>query len=103
MYLGKPVIMTQWSGNLDFMTGDNSCGVDFKLVPIGDKAGPYQPGQVWAEPDEGQASSFMQRLRSDKDYTRKVSSLAKITIHEMYSPEKIGRLMGDRLREIGLL
>ncbi len=35
MYLGKPVIATGYSGNLDFMTEENSLLVDYQLVPIG--------------------------------------------------------------------
>ena len=35
MFLGKPVIATGWSGNLDFMTHENSYLVDYELVPVG--------------------------------------------------------------------
>ena len=103
MYLGKPVIMTRWSGNVDFITDDNSCGVDFRLVPIHSNAGPYQPGQFWAEPDEEQASDFMHRLRFDAEYTLRLAEQARLTIREKYSPETIGNLMRNRLQEIGLL
>ena len=36
MYYGKPVIATNWSGNTDFMKADNSCLVDYTLIPIGE-------------------------------------------------------------------
>ncbi len=66
MSLGKPVIMTRWSGNLDLMTADNSCGVDYKLVPVTEKNGPYLPGQIWADPDIDHAAYFNEKtdLRS---------------------------------------
>jgi glycosyltransferase involved in cell wall biosynthesis len=53
MALGKYVIATGWSGNLDFM--DSSCAVllPSKLIPAVDRTGVYAPiqGAVWAEPD----------------------------------------------------
>ena len=35
MLLGKPVIATRYSGNLDFMDDANSLLVDYQLVPVG--------------------------------------------------------------------
>jgi glycosyltransferase involved in cell wall biosynthesis len=52
MYLGKPVIGTHWSGNVDFMNHKNSCPVDYTLVPLAKDSGPYQRGQIWAEAGE---------------------------------------------------
>ena len=43
MCLGKPVIATGYSGNLDFMTPSNSLLVDYRMVPIGPGADPYPP------------------------------------------------------------
>ncbi|MDR0267612.1 hypothetical protein [Paenibacillus sp.] len=51
MYLGKPVIGTNWSGNTDFMDRDNSCVVDYSLIKVGEDYGPYKHHQLWAEPD----------------------------------------------------
>src|SRR5262249_5341054 len=51
MWLGKPVIATGYSGNLDFMTPENSYLVDHRLVPIGAGNDPYPPDGQWAEPD----------------------------------------------------
>ena len=34
MFLGKPVVATNWSGNTDFMRPDNSCPVNFRLVRL---------------------------------------------------------------------
>ena len=43
MALGKPVIATGYSGNLDYMTPKNSYLVDFELTPIGSGNAPYPP------------------------------------------------------------
>ena len=39
MALGKPVVATAWSGNLDFMNERNSAQVSYKLVPVRDPQG----------------------------------------------------------------
>ena len=43
MFLGKPVVATNYSGNTDFMTGENSYPVDHRLTSIGAGAKPYPP------------------------------------------------------------
>lgn len=65
MALGKPVIATGWSGNMDFMTPDNAACVSYQLAPIGRSQGPYAAGQLWAEPDLDDAASWMRRLREE--------------------------------------
>src|SRR6202040_676470 len=59
MLLGKPVIATRYSGNLDFMDDDNSFLVDGRMVPIPPGCEPYPAGSMWAEPDVAMASQLM--------------------------------------------
>lgn len=103
MSFGKPVIMTRWSGNLDFMTPNNSCGVDYKLVPVSGQSGPYMSGQFWADPDIDHAAFLMQRLISDKQYYSEISSQAQKTIRDDFSPHQIGQLIKKRMMSIGLI
>jgi glycosyltransferase involved in cell wall biosynthesis len=103
MSLGKPVIMTRWSGNLDLMTTDNSCGVDYKLIQVEEKTGPYLTGQIWAEPDIDHAAFFMKKLRSDRQYYSHISKHAIKFIRDHFSPEVIGQQIEDRMGKIGLL
>ena len=51
MSLGKPVIATAYSGNLDFMDSSNSCLVPYSLIEIGDGSTPYSSNSQWAEPN----------------------------------------------------
>ena len=53
MVLGKPVIATAYSGNLDFMTEENSFLVPYSWTEVPRGAGPYPAGARWAEPDSG--------------------------------------------------
>ena len=100
MYFGKPVIATNWSGNTDFMTKENSCLVDYKLIPIGEYYGTNDPDQVWADPSVDHASEYMQRLKNDEVYYRQVSENARNDIRDRFSPEICGRRMECRIKEI---
>lgn len=55
MALGRPVIATGWSGNLDFMDADSAMLVPARTIPVNAGAGHYASG-VWADPDLGQAA-----------------------------------------------
>lgn len=62
MALGKPVIATAYSGNMDFMTPETACLIDYRLVPLMHDYGPYLRGFEWAEPDIDQAADAMRRM-----------------------------------------
>jgi glycosyltransferase involved in cell wall biosynthesis len=66
MLLGRPVVATRWSGNLDFMSAETSMLVSFKLIPVADPRGVYElPGALWAEPDIEDAAEALKRLAAD--------------------------------------
>ncbi len=69
MTLGRAVIATGWSGNVDFTEG-GIISVPYDLTPAADPSGRYNlPGQVWAEPDLSAAGKAMAALASDRDLT----------------------------------
>jgi hypothetical protein len=100
MWLGKPVIATAYSGNLDFMTTENSLLVDHELVPIGPGADPYPPDAQWAEPDVAQAASHMRKVFDDPTFSRALGAKAAEDIRRTHSPEAVGRMMSRRLESI---
>jgi len=65
MAIGKPVIATGWSGNLEFMTAENSWLVDYELVSVPSGAYRFAEGQRWAQPCIEQASRFMREVVDD--------------------------------------
>ncbi|SHJ50202.1 glycosyltransferase family 4 protein [Paramaledivibacter caminithermalis] len=103
MYLGIPVIGTNWSGNKDFMNYDNSCPVDYELVKLGKDIGPYKAYQIWAEADRDQCAYYMKELISNKDYYDKIAQNGKKTIRRLYSPQRIGKMIRERLESLRLL
>lgn len=56
---GKPVIATGYSGNLEFMNGENGSLVPHRLVPIPEDWWAYAPGAEWADPDVDAAAALM--------------------------------------------
>ena len=66
MLLGRAVVTTGWSGNMEFMDADSAALVNFTLVPANDPRGVFEaPGAVWAEPDIAHAASQLIRLADD--------------------------------------
>ncbi len=104
MFLGKPVIGTNWSGNTDFMNPTNSCPVNYELVQLGRQIGPqYMPHQVWAEPDMEHAASFMRELVRNPEWGRRLAQHGQYEIRNRYSPRISGEKMIERLRLLNLL
>jgi glycosyltransferase involved in cell wall biosynthesis len=100
MFLGKPVVATNWSGNTDFMRPDNSYPVNFRLVPIERDFGVYRAGQIWADPDVEHAASLMRQVVNDERLRERVSMAAMQTIRDEFSPESVGRRIRARLEYV---
>lgn len=111
MYLGRPVIATAYSGNMDFMTQLNSCLVGYRLRPIGatenrdfeGMSSIYETGQLWADPDIDQAARWMRRLYSNPVERRRVGAAAAATIKRDYGASVASGAMIGRLEEIAAL
>jgi glycosyltransferase involved in cell wall biosynthesis len=67
MGAGTPCIATAWSGNLDFMTTENSFLVDVDLVDIPLSVPAYAGMGQWAEPSVEHASLLLQQLLAEPD------------------------------------
>lgn len=97
MSLGKPVILTNWSGNTDYMTPDNSFAVGYELVSLGRDYGIYKSHQVWAEPDVAEAARWMGRLLDEPGLAERVGRRARAEIEARFSPAAVGAIIRRRL------
>jgi glycosyltransferase involved in cell wall biosynthesis len=70
MGLGKPVIATRYSGNLEFMDDDTAYLVDYDLVPVGAGNDPYPPDSRWAQPRADHGAALMRRVVERPDEAR---------------------------------
>jgi glycosyltransferase involved in cell wall biosynthesis len=103
MALGRPVIATAWSGNMDFMTTSNSCLVGYELVTLTKTHGAYPEGEQWAEPDLDHAADWMTRLLADESLRRRIGERGRETIRTRFSPEAAGLRYRRRLTFLGLM
>jgi GT2 family glycosyltransferase/glycosyltransferase involved in cell wall biosynthesis len=100
MLLGKPVVATNYSGNLSFMTAENSLLVDYDLVRVGPGSPPYDKNGRWAQPSIEHAAKLMRTLYNDKDYALGLGAKAKADATARLSISAAGRRFADRLAEI---
>jgi glycosyltransferase involved in cell wall biosynthesis len=100
MYLGKPVVATGYSGNLDYMSETNSCLVRYALRSVADGAYPFAEGQVWAEPDISHAVDHMVRLVSDRDYGIRIGEDASRHVRVNFSYQAAGLRYARRIKDI---
>lgn len=103
MFFGKPVIVTGYSGNLDFTNELNACMVDYTLVPVREGEYPHGAGQIWAEADVDQAAWYMQRLVADPSHGVALGRVAADFIRSHCGAEAVGRRYRARLDRLGLL
>ena len=102
MYLGKPVIATDWSANTDFMTADNSMPVRYQLQVLQQAVGVYPAGQLWANADTDHAAWCLTRLLDDASLRQQLGAKAAADIRRQLSPQAVGALVSQRLSLLGL-
>ena len=97
MYFGRPVIATGYSGNLDFMTDENSYLVGYEMTTVGPDAPPYQAEARWAEPDIDQAAQLMRRVIENRDEAAAKGARAAEDIRRTHSPEAAAEIIKARI------
>jgi glycosyltransferase involved in cell wall biosynthesis len=102
MALGRPVVVTAYSGTMDFTTPETACLVDFRLVPVAAGDYPMHEDQVWAEPDVDHAAAQMRRLFDDPAAARAMGQRAQAHIERHFGQAAVGRRYAARLRELHL-
>ena len=104
MAAGVPVIATGWSGNIDFMTTENSYLIPAAMIRIDDREGPYtglenDPDQVWADPDLDAAAGAIRKLvgtSSDRRHMRENGRQAIAALHMPWQTEILATLPFNR-------
>lgn len=96
MSLGKPVIATEYSGNLDFMNKQNSILIPSSKIPIGAESFPYLADSEWAEPDLNFAAQEMRNLWTDKSFAEKLGQQAKIDVTTRFTTKNASEFVKVR-------
>ncbi len=86
MLAGVPVLATNWSGNADFMTSDNSMPVRYRLTPVLDPQSKYESvNDVWADADTDHAAELMRRAFEDRDWAARLALRARQEARHLWS------------------
>jgi hypothetical protein len=100
MILGKPVIATGYSGNMDFMTGENSFLMPHSWALVTRGADPYPEGARWADPDLDAAASLMRTVFDDPELASSVARRGQIDMLERHAPEIRSQFVRSRFDTI---
>lgn len=99
MALGKPVIATAFSGNMDFMDEGNACLVPYDLVPLDPGTQYFQVSkgvaQRWAEPSVDAAAAWMARLEASPALRAEIGARAKASARAWLAEAERGRVFGE--------
>lgn len=93
---GKPVIMTGFGGQTDYLHPDYSWRVDYDLIPVIDKNAPksYDSNQNWAEPNVSQAAKYMKYVyEHKKEAKRRGKKLKEYVINNFSNEKTAGKLV----------
>jgi glycosyltransferase involved in cell wall biosynthesis len=95
MRLGKPVIATGWSGNVDFMPPGSALLVPATLVPARDPQKTYEmPATQWADPDIAAAADMLRRLADDPAERARIGQAAGQAAEALALPKLAVQLRG---------
>lgn len=100
MVLGKPVIATAFSGNMEFMNAEVAFNVDYNLIPLVDGDYPHYQDQVWAEPDIEEATRHMIALVDHPERGREIGRRAYLHMKKNFSYRVTGLRYRTRLDSI---
>lgn len=100
MGLGKPVIATGYSGNLDFMTPENSFLVDYTTGYVSAQCPFYPQGESWAEPSKEDAVRLMRQVYDEPKEAARRALLGQQDILTKHGVEACGPVLLRRLEAI---
>lgn len=100
MMLGKPVIATRYSGNLDFMTPDNSFLCDSTLIPIGKGNHHYSGFGEWADVNVDDAAHWMRYVVNNPKEAAAKANKGREDLLRKHSLSAVGTMMEGRLHQI---
>jgi glycosyltransferase involved in cell wall biosynthesis len=97
MMLGKVVIATGYSGNLDFTLPGTAAVVDYRFCPVAPDAYPFADGLYWAEPDHDHAVWWMRQVVYDQPLRQQLATRGQTMACTTYHPYNVGRRYQQRL------
>ena len=100
MALGKPTVATAYSGNLDFMTAENSYLCAATRSEVGPEREPYPADSHWSEPGVAAAAALLRHVYGHPEEARARGRRAADDVLSVHSAAAAGAIMNQRLATI---
>jgi glycosyltransferase involved in cell wall biosynthesis len=100
MALGKPVIATAYSGNMDFCSEETAFLVPYRLIGVRPGEYPHWRMQHWADPDVEVATKIMRDLIDDPKKGRDKGARARLRLMTDFSYLATGLRYQRRIDEL---
>lgn len=100
MYVGTPVIATNWSGNTEFMNSETACMVGYDMIELDKDYEPFKKGNVWADAHVDEAADYMRKLYEDKAFYKKIADNGQQFAKEHLAYKRSADIVSDRIRKI---
>lgn len=101
MLLEKPVITTNYSGNIDFCNEETAFLVDSDLTLVKKEDYPNAKGFFWAEPKIKSASLQMEIVLKNTEKRDKIARQGRDFIEKNFSTDALSKRLKKRLSKIG--
>lgn len=100
MAAGTPVVATGYSGNLEFMSRDNSILIEATQIPVTESGGYYRGLGHWADPDEAGAAEALRRLAADRAFAAELGARGQADVLERFSLDRAAHFIAGRVTDI---
>jgi glycosyltransferase involved in cell wall biosynthesis len=100
MLLGRPVICSTFSGNLDFCSEGNAFLVEGTIVPVRPVDYAMSEGQSWFDPSVDHAVVQMRRVYENWNDARQIAAAGRDFVRTHHSAEAAGRRYVELLHSI---
>jgi GT2 family glycosyltransferase/glycosyltransferase involved in cell wall biosynthesis len=102
MALGKPVIATNYSGNLEFFDASVGYPVDYDLTEIATQSASYMPHYIWAEPRRASVVAALRAIHENQSGAWAKGRRAAKRLKDGFSYAAVGAGIVARLETLGL-
>ncbi len=101
MSWGRPVVATGWSGNLDYMTEENSYLVPWRAGSVPEGSYNLPPGSMWADPDVDAAAGILRHIWLHQEEARERGERGRSSIRATHGIEAAAAVARARFERIG--
>ncbi len=99
MLMGKPVICTGYSGNMDFCSNELCFLVDYEMISVTESDYHLAEGFQWADPSIISAAKLMRKVFSNDDEVRLKIAMAQKNIKENFSTEALSKKFDKTMKQ----